>query len=120
MIEMTTERKPRSVKEQIELRLGVTIREAENPLVSSVGITDTIVAQNNPSRVALTIVNLSANGIYLRPKEPASASMGIFLAPNGGSMGVDMNDDYMLPTYEWHAIATGAASAIFSSESIIL
>jgi hypothetical protein len=117
---MTTERKPRSVKEQLEKRLGVQIAERQNPLVASVGITDVTIARNDPGRVGLTIINLSANNVYVRPVSAATTTAGILLSANGGSLTVSMDEDYMLPTYEWHAIASAAASAIFVTESVIL
>jgi hypothetical protein len=117
---MTTERKPRSVREQIAKRLGVEIAERQNPLVASVGVADVTIARNDPGRVSLTIINLSANTIYVRPVNPATIAAGILLSANGGSLTVSMDEDFMLPTYEWHAIATAALSAIFVTESIIL
>ena len=79
----------------------------------SISTADLIIAKNDPKRIALIIINLSTNVIYVKPKEQASATSGIRLAPSGGSVSMNWTTDLHLPAQEWHAIASGASSAIY-------
>jgi len=107
------EDKVRSVYELIakEYRADVTAEDLTTNL--SIGTSDLIIAQNDPKRLALIVVNLSANILYLRPFNVAAATAGIRLAPSGGAMTLDWKTDFHLPAIEWHAVASGAASAIY-------
>jgi len=113
------ERRPRSVYDLLARQYGVQVSTAQNPDATSLGTTDAIVARTNPRRVGLTVINLSVNNIYLRPLTPASASAGILLVPQGGSLTVTWQDDLALPALEWHGIADAAGSAIFVQEVLV-
>lgn len=58
----------------------------------------------DPEAVALTIINLGSDTVFVRPKAPASATDGIPLSPNG-SVSLTVRDDGPLPTYDWYAAA---------------
>jgi hypothetical protein len=49
----------------------------------------------------------------VRPDQAAATSAGVILNPSGGMLSVVYPDDLSLPSSEWHAIASGAASSIF-------
>ena len=76
--------------------------------------------ENNPGRTNLTIVNLSSATVYLSPMSAASSSSGILLTASGGSLAMNYNDDLVLPTLEWHAIASASSSNVFVIEASIL
>jgi hypothetical protein len=82
----------------------------------SVGTSVSTIVQNNPERVNLLIINLSANTVYIRPNGVPSATAGIVLAPSGGSFSTNMLEDLVLPSYAYSALATGAASALLVIE----
>jgi len=79
-------------------------------LSSVVGTANGVVAQNDGERVSLLFINLSVNTIYLRMAGPASATVGIPLAPSGGSLATNMLEDLNLPSMQWQAMASGANS----------
>ncbi|MAH48062.1 hypothetical protein CMI37_19725 [Candidatus Pacearchaeota archaeon] len=92
----------------------------EDPTTNlSIGTSDLIIAQTNPRRIALVIVNLSSNIVYIKPKAPASSTSGIRLAPSGGSVSMNFTTDLHLPAQEWHAIASGAGSAIYITSVVL-
>jgi len=99
-------------------RLGIQTRNAESPVGSVVGVASALLLPNNPDRVGLVIVNLSANIIYISPRDPAAAAAGIRLDANGGWRSLIWDEDMELVAHDWYAIATGALSAIFWSEQI--
>ena len=111
-------KKVTSVYELIEAKLGVRVdfRFGE---ISSVGTASVVAARNDPGRVALVIVNLSANTITVRPVNPATTTQGIRLGANGGAVAQNWQDDLILPALVWNAIASGANSDIFIVEAII-
>jgi hypothetical protein len=84
-------------------------------ITASIGVTASVLAQADPERVQLTIVNLSANSLYIRPNKAPSSTEGIFLAANGGGLSMSVADDGTLCAQEWRAIASGAASAVFAT-----
>jgi len=111
----------RSVYELLERQYGVKLDFEENPVTASVGVTDAVILKNNPRRIALVIINLSANTVYIRPGVlAASATAGIVLIPSGGSVTLNCQEDFHLPALEWHAVASGAASAIYIAGIIII
>ena len=108
-----------SVYQLIEARLGVNVAFKLTG-TTSVGTADVQLVENNPGRTNLTIVNLSSNTVYLSPMSAASSSSGILLTASGGSLAMNYNDDLILPTLEWHAIASSSSSNVFVIEASIL
>ena len=107
------EEKIRSVYELIAKQYGADVSIEDLSLNLSIGTTDLIIAANDPKVVAMVVINLSANVLYLRPVGVASATAGIRLAAAGGSLSMGFQTDSHLPSLEWHALASGAASAIY-------
>ena len=83
-------------------------------------IASKIIARNDPGRVALIIVNLSAATVRVRPLSPASATAGIVLTASGGSVAMNWRDDAILQALEWHAQASADTSAILVIEVIMI
>lgn len=77
--------------------------------LESLVATSTTAAQavpNNPDRLGLLIVNVGGDNVTLGLKQGVTASNGVLLAANGGSMSLDVREDFTLVTREWFAIAT--------------
>jgi len=110
----------RSVYELLSNTYGVTLMIEDNPEVSQVGTTDVVILKNNPRRIGLVIINLSANAIYVRPQMTASATAGIGLVAGGGSLSMNCIEDFHLPSLEWHAVASAAGSAIYTVGIVIV
>jgi len=113
------EDKVRSVYELIAKKYGAEVSIEDLSLNLSIGATDLIIAKNDPKAIALVVINLSANVLYLRPVSPASATAGIRLAAAGGSLSMDWESDFNLPSLEWHALASGVASVIYGFRVIL-
>jgi|WetSurMetagenome_2_1015567.scaffolds.fasta_scaffold393516_3 hypothetical protein len=108
-----------STSELIENLYGVKTRYVVNDLTSTVGVTTTQILSQNPNRVSILILNISANGIYISPLRDVSSTKGVYLAPNGGYIMFQFDKDFQMVTSEFHSIATGAASPIYILENII-
>jgi len=109
----------RSLYELVEVRLGLRL-DFKVSEAKTIGTTSEIIAQNNPGRTNLTIVNLSSNTLYVSPLNAASSTNGILLGSAGGSLALNYNDDLIQPALEWHAIASSGSSAVFVLEAFLL
>lgn len=104
-----------TLQDLIDKQFGVKTKHRINNVTTSVGTTSTIIAGNNPNRLALTIINMSPNTIYIAPDEEVSSSRGIVVSPNGGSVQFLYNEDFQMTGYEFYATAS-AVSTIFVLE----
>jgi len=87
---------------------------AETIDVNSVGVTQGQLFGNDPERGMVLLVNLSVNTIYIGFDPQVSSARGITLGANGGSYNVIIKNDFQLPSMAMYAIATGAASNLFT------
>jgi hypothetical protein len=108
------DKKIESVYDLITERIGVKVAQRIDPESTTVTTTDAIIARRDPKRLALTIINLSVNTIYVRPNFAASSMSGMVLSPGGGFVNVSYPDDFALAAEEWHAIASGIGSAVLT------
>jgi len=67
----------------------------------------------DPEAVALTIVNLGTDTVFVRPKQAASASAGIPLVAGGGSISLIVRDDGPLATYDWYVVANSGVQDVY-------
>lgn len=81
--------------------------------VVTVGAVSALAIQRDPERVSLTIINLSADTVWLSPFNTGVTPRGIRLSASGGWMSVTLVDDAVLPTIEWHAIGAVGAQDIY-------
>lgn len=70
----------------------------------SVGVAVKRLVDNNPERLALTIVNLGVSDVYVWIDDQVGATRGILLLANGGTMSTNVVDDQTLPTRAWWAV----------------
>lgn len=92
-------------------KFGGRIVELES--APSVSNTAAQYVAGDPERVLLTVVNLSANSIYIGFRPDVSPTNGILLGPNGGSITLDAEQDAVLVTRQVFAIGDGASSATY-------
>ena len=98
---------------------GVTTRTENSIVTASIGTGISQILKQDPTRLAVTLVNLSSNVIFVAPLEAVSATNGIRLDANGGSLSLTLRDDYTLCIAEWNAIASGAGSNLFGTQTLI-
>jgi hypothetical protein len=109
-----------NARDLIENEYGVRTTEVENPLITASGAAATRVFSNNPRRLGIVLINLSANVVYLGLGADVAAAKGIYLAANGGNVSMNIQDDFTLPTREWWVISPAGASNIYSLSEEIL
>ena len=81
--------------------------------VDSIGTSASEIFGNDPERVFVLLVNLSANTMYIGFNEQVGSSNGIVLSANGGSLILNSKDDYTLTGRSLFALAAGAASNLY-------
>ena len=79
----------------------------------TVGTAVSTVIGSNPDRLGLLILNLSANTVYVSIDNSVSATNGIRLGANGGSVSLNVTDDGMIQTRTWYGLAAGAGSSVY-------
>lgn len=79
----------------------------------TVGTTVSTVIGSNPDRLGLLILNLSNNTVYVSIDNSVSATNGIRLGANGGSVALNVTDDGMIQTRTWYGLAAGAGSSVY-------
>jgi hypothetical protein len=86
---------------------------AETETSESIGTSVAQVFGNDPERVFVLLVNLSANTIYVSFDTNVSSTNGILLAANGGSLEMDVRSDLIFPIRAIYALAAGAGSMLY-------
>lgn len=100
----------------VAARFGVKTRAVSNPVVASVSTGVTVVAQNNPDRLFLLVINLSDTALYLGFFPDVSATKGILLAATGGMASFSAEEDGELVGYEFSIYSSADNKAIFVFE----
>ena len=103
----------------IDNTFGVSTRAAENREDTSTSTTSSIVLRNDATRLAATIVNLGSNDVYVRPDGVASATAGVIIAKNGGSLSLIFRDDFSLVGKEWQGATGSSTSTLYISEVLV-
>jgi hypothetical protein len=79
----------------------------------SVGTSVSTIIGGNADRLGLLILNLSNNTVFVSIDNSVSATNGIRLGANGGSVALNVTDDGMIQTRTWYGLATGAGSSVY-------
>lgn len=109
----------KNVSDLLTAKFGVRFVSKLNRSLSSVGTTVVQVVRQDPSRIGFTIVNLSLNRIYVSPIGAPSATRGVRIDPNGGSVALNWEEDGEAVAWEWKGIADGAGSNVYILETVI-
>jgi hypothetical protein len=90
--------------------------QSEDRLVALNAATATQICVNNPDRVELIILNLSATNCAVGLTSAVTVAAGIMLAANGGQLSFMIPDDGDLPGRALWAIATAGNPNIYIIE----
>lgn len=99
-------------------RFKVRTRGVENPVITSVGTTPTLVLTNNPNRLAFLVINLSSNLMHIGLTHEVSSSNGIILDANGGYWSGIWDELFDPVAWGWWLVAAAASSAVYSLEVV--
>lgn len=94
-------------------RFGAAVEFVENPEITQADATARTFLRQDPTRVAFTITNLSANVIYVRPGANPSSTVGLTLQA-GSSLTVQFPEDLHMAALEWRVIDAAGGSAIYT------
>lgn len=108
-----------SAHDLISQRFGVRTRSAENREATTMGAGSLLVARDDSSRIALIIVNLGTDTVFIRPRGDAAPEFGFRLSANGGFMSLNIDDDFSLVTKDFNGIAPAGAPEIWVQEELI-
>lgn len=98
---------------------GVETSSNFNP-IAQVSTSIIQILENNPNRVAWTIMNISPNGIWVAFDEQVSITHGFYLSALGGGMLLNWRNDMELPGYAVWGISNGLDSDVYIVETVIM
>lgn len=101
-----------NVQDLIKEKLGVSIVEYTNREVSQIPAVAGRILSPHAGRLGFLLVNLSANDVYIGPFPDVSASKGIFVSPNGGSVSINYLEDFTLGTKDWYGVSAIASNCL--------
>ena len=105
--------------ELIDNLFGVRSRAAENREATAITTTSQLIARNDSTRLAMTVVNLGAQSVLVRNRDAPTATVGFLLGPNGANMVVLFNEDFTMVGHDWFAITPSGTSTIYVEEILV-
>lgn len=91
---------------------GGAVSEQETTQATGAAFAEAV--KNDANAVALTFINFGAFTIFLSLRPDQAASTGIILTPNGGTVSLNLRDDFTLAARAWFASSPGGASSLYS------
>jgi len=101
------------VYDLIERELKARITEEVNPVTPTVGTSVTQILREDPNRIAVVIINLGANSMYIGFDREISSTRGILLSANGGSYTAFWKEDFTLCARAMYAIAPAGSVSVY-------
>lgn len=100
----------------LQKKFGGFFREQESTPSSAVAAASIVNA--HPDRLGLLVVNLGVNVVTLGLTGAVTSSAGFDIAPNGGGVSFDVDEDFTLVTRQLFATSPGGASQMYVLELI--
>jgi hypothetical protein len=108
-----------NVRDYVRARLGVPTETRASAAGAVMGVAAARILPQDPARIVFTLINLSANEIFITPVGVPAALYGIRLGPNGGTVTVSADEDGEVVAWEWLGIATAINSNYLALETLI-
>jgi hypothetical protein len=100
-----------AAKEVLSVDVGGLVTEIDtNPATSAAAAS---IVGNDPDAIALNIINLGANNVFIALTPDVSSTKGILIGANGGILSLVLRDDFTLPSREWFGVSPGGASTLY-------
>ncbi len=94
----------RTIRDLLTALRGVAVTPRTATVVV-LGLTDTVILKNNPSRIAWLIVNFGLIDAFIQPLTVPVGGSGIRVAANGGAVTAQFDEDGEVVAYEWHSVS---------------
>lgn len=76
------------------------------------------VISNNYERMGLTVVNLSANDVFMGLTNTVSTTFGIELIGSGAALLINARDDLALVGHEWYGLTNTSTATLYIQEVV--
>mgnify|MGYP003135588750 CR=1 FL=1 len=96
---------------------GLSTTSFQNPEISEVGTSVLQLLRRGPNRLSWTLINLSANTMYVAWSPDPSSSKGIVVSATGGALTLNIRDDYSLVMSPVWIVSSSSSSALFVIET---
>lgn len=101
-------------------RLGYVLNEVESTPGLQVTTPLSPFVGSNADRVGLLISNFGPNNIYISLGSTPVATAALLLTAGGGTITMDVRDDFTLPTRAWFGVSPAGAQLIYVLELIAI
>ena len=108
-----------SLQAAISRELGMRTRTAENRETEAMTTSAAVLLRADSGRLAALVVNLGAEAVFIRPNGIPSATVGIRLAPTGGSLSMNFREDFSIVGKEWQGLTASATSTLYVAEELL-
>lgn len=103
-----------NINDLISREFGADVRVDDNPLTTDIDTTAKEIWRQDPNRIGLLFVNLSANDVFFNIRPDVSTTNGIQLVGSGDSLVLSWKEDLILPSLSWYALSDVNNSTILS------
>lgn len=100
----------------VEARFEASVNPVVNRGSPAIAAVASRLMIQDPDRLGFLVVNLSVNDVYMMIDGNVSATRGIKIGPNGGSIATIWFEDFEIVAWEWFAIAPAGASSVLVIE----
>ena len=103
-------------RQYAKTKFGDQVEVDKNPVTTTVGTGQTLIAPNNPERIALVIVNRDVNPIGLDFYPGVTLTNALTLAGGGAMLVLTADDDGELVTFPVFAISAAGGATVYVLE----
>lgn len=103
----------------IERELGVKTSSRQSDPASTISQAAVVIFKPDPRRLFFLFVNMGTGTIFLAPRPGVSATDGIFIPANGGTLSSSFRDDFILPALEWSGLGADANIPFYTLEVLM-
>jgi hypothetical protein len=83
-----------------------------------IGVAAAQVVANSADRLGLLIMDLGASTLFVSTLQTVNANAGIQVAPNGGGMALNVDEDFTLVTRQLFGISPGGNTQLYVLELV--
>jgi hypothetical protein len=106
-----------AVRAFIEQQFGGPTTDQDKVVICPASNVTTLLIEGNAERIELVITNFGSGNLSIAIDPTVLASGGLFLAPGGGTVSMNVRDDATTPSRRWW-MSSGAGTSVYVLEVI--
>lgn len=98
---------------------NVRTRQEDERAITAMTTAVAQIVPNDSSRLAMVIVNLGSQIVFIRNRRPPSSSAGFSLGPGGGALILHYRDDFYMVGHDWFGLSAAGTSTLYVTEVLV-